>query len=161
MGRTSKMSLCELAAPRSIQTVKDVSAEAFIASYAKHLKKSGKMTIPKWVEYAKTGVSREMCPLESDWLYVRTASLARRIYIRPGVGVGGFKKCYGQKKGHGVTPGHFSTASGKVIRFCLQQLEKMGLVEVDAKGGRRITKEGQRELDTIAVQAGATYVNYK
>ena len=29
----------------------------------------------------------------------------------------------------------------------------MGLVEQDESGGRKITKEGQRELDTVAVQA--------
>ena len=31
----------------------------------------------------------------------------------------------------------------------------MGLVENDESGGRMITKEGQRELDTVAVQAAA------
>lgn len=35
----------------------------------------------------------------------------------------------------------------------LQQLEEMGLVEQAEGGGRIITKEGQRELDTVAVQA--------
>ena len=33
--------------------------------------------------------------------------------------------------------------------------EEMGLVEQDEDGGRMITKEGQRELDTVAVQAAA------
>ena len=37
----------------------------------------------------------------------------------------------------------------------MQQLEEMGLVEQDENGGRKITKEGQRELDTVAVQAAA------
>lgn len=31
----------------------------------------------------------------------------------------------------------------------------MGLVENDESGGRMITKEGQRELDTVSVQAAA------
>ena len=31
----------------------------------------------------------------------------------------------------------------------------MGLVEQDEEGGRKIIKEGQRELDTVAVQAAA------
>lgn len=34
-------------------------------------------------------------------------------------------------------------------------LQEMGLVENDESGGRMITKEGQRELDTVAVQAAA------
>lgn len=46
-------------------------------------------------------------------------------------------------------------SSGKIARYILQQLEEMGLVEQDEAGGRMITKEGQRELDTVAVQAAA------
>ena len=43
--------------------------------------------------------------------------------------------------------------SGKVIRYCMQQLEEsLGVMEVDDNGGRRITPEGQREMDTVAVQ---------
>ena len=35
----------------------------------------------------------------------------------------------------------------------MQQLEEMGIVEVDEEtGGRRLTPEGQREMDTVAVQ---------
>merc|ERR1712079_848167 len=50
----------------------------------------------------------------------------------------------------------YAKASGKVIRYVLQQLEEMGLVEqVEEGSGRMITKEGQRELDTVAVQAVA------
>ena len=36
-----------------------------------------------------------------------------------------------------------------------QVAQEMGLVEQDEEGGRMITKEGQRELDTVAVQAAA------
>ena len=43
--------------------------------------------------------------------------------------------------------------SGKIVRYCMQQLEEMGIMEVDEKtGGRRITPEGQREMDTVAFQ---------
>lgn len=52
-------------------TVKDVSAEAFIREYAAHLKKAGKLRLPKWVDYAKTAVSKELPPLDPNWLYVR------------------------------------------------------------------------------------------
>ena len=35
----------------------------------------------------------------------------------------------------------------------MQQLEEMGIVEIDEKtGGRKVTPEGQREMDTVARQ---------
>merc|ERR1712060_863779 len=88
-------------------------------------------------------------------LYVRTASMVRKIYIRKGIGVGGFRKIYGSQQRRGTCTNTFSKSSGKIARYILQQLEEMGLVEQDEEGGRMITKEGQRELDTVAVQAAA------
>jgi len=46
----------------------------------------------------------------------------------------------------------FVKGSGSIIRNCLQQLAEMKVIEVDARGGRRITKEGQQDLDRIARQ---------
>ncbi|CEM31652.1 unnamed protein product [Vitrella brassicaformis CCMP3155] len=138
----------------NVHGVKDVAAETFIHAYAKQLKRSGKLEIPEWAEYVKTSHGRELAPYDPDWLYVRCAAIARRVYIRPGMGVGAFKKVFGVKKRRGAQPGIFTKASGKINRYCLQQLEKMNIVETDQKGGRRITKEGMRELDTIAVQTG-------
>merc|ERR1712194_982591 len=70
--------------------------------------------------------------------------------------VGGFRKVYGGQLRRGVCRNTFCKSSGKIARYILQQLEEMGLVEQDENGGRKITKEGQRELDTVAVQAGET-----
>ena len=52
-------------------TLRDVSAPKFIQAYAAHLKKSGKVTIPKWVDIAKDGVLKEHAPYNPDWLFVR------------------------------------------------------------------------------------------
>jgi small subunit ribosomal protein S19e len=53
----------------------------------------------------------------------------------------------------GTNTSHFRKGSGKIVRYCMQQLEEMGIIEVDEKtGGRRLTPEGQREMDTVAVQ---------
>merc|ERR1712039_1135384 len=103
----------------------------------------------------KTGTLKELAPTDPDWLYVRTASMVRKVYIRGGSGVGGFTKVYGGQKRRGTCTKIFTTGSGKIARYTLQQLEEMGLVEQDEEGGRKITKEGQRELDTVAVQAAA------
>merc|ERR1712178_65942 len=104
----------------------------------------------------KTGVAKELPPNDPDWLYVRTASMVRKIYIRGGSGVGAFTKVYGGQQRRGTQTKVFSTGSGKIARYILQQLEEMGLVEQDEEGGRKITKEGQRELDTVAVQAAGS-----
>jgi small subunit ribosomal protein S19e len=52
------------------------------------------VTVPKWCDIAKTSSSRELGPLNPDWFYVRAASLARKIYLRKGTGVGAFRKVY-------------------------------------------------------------------
>lgn len=138
---------------KQITTVKDVPAQKFIDSFARHMKRQGKFELPKWADVVKTGVTRELAPFNSDWLYVRAASIARHIYNRGGSGVGSFRKVYGSQKRRGVNTKHFGKASGKIIRYCMQQLEEMGIVEIDeSNGGRRLTPEGQREMDTVAVQ---------
>merc|ERR1712087_797337 len=138
-----------------VVTVKDVEAEKFIVSFAQHLKRQGRFEIPKWADVVKTAKYKELSPNDPDWLYVRTASMVRKIYIRAGMGVGAFRKVYGGQKRRGVCTNVFAKGSGKIARYILQQLEEMGLVEQDDNGGRLITKEGQRELDTVAVQAAA------
>mmetsp|Transcript_8660 Transcript_8660/g.28451 ORF Transcript_8660/g.28451 Transcript_8660/m.28451 type:complete len:94 (-) Transcript_8660:95-376(-) len=80
------------------------------------------------------------------------ASIARLVYLRCDVGVGALRKRYGGSKGRGVAPYHHAKAAGGLIRHILKQLEDIGIVEKseNAKGGRRITPQGQRDLDLIA-----------
>ncbi|CAD7942630.1 unnamed protein product [Amoebophrya sp. A120] len=135
-------------------TVKDVKAQKFITALAKHMKRQGKFELPPWADVVKTGVSRELPPMDQDWLYIRAASIARHVYNRGGSGVGAFRKVYGGQQRRGTCTSHFRKSSGKIIRYCMQQLEEIGIIEIDEKtGGRRITPEGQREMDTVAVQA--------
>jgi len=140
-----------------ICTVKDVPAPKFINAFAKHMKRQGKFELPKWADVVKTGVSREMPPQNPDWLYVRAASVARHIYNRKNVGVGALRKAYGGQQRRGTCTNKYAKSSGKIIRYCMQQLEEIGIIEIDEtegkKGGRILTEEGQREMDTVAVQA--------
>merc|ERR1719428_1910578 len=138
---------------KKIMTLKDVDAELFIKAFAQHLKRQGRFEMPKWGDLVKTGLGKELAPYDPDWLYVRTASIVRKVYIRNGTGVGGFRKVYGGQFRRGTMTKVFAKGSGKIVRYILQQLEEMGLVEQEENGGRKITKEGQRELDTVAVQA--------
>ena len=62
------------------------------------------------------------------------ASIARKIYLRGGLGVGAFRRIYGGSKRNGSRPRHFGKSSGAVARHILQQLEQMKIVEIDPRG---------------------------
>jgi len=62
------------------------------------------------------------------------ASMARKIYLRQGIGVGVFRKIYGGHKSNGVRPSHFAKRSGSIARDCLKQLERLDIVKKDSKG---------------------------
>ncbi|GLT56477.1 hypothetical protein SLA2020_295150 [Shorea laevis] len=77
--------------------------------------------------------------------------MARKIYLRGGLGVGAFRRIYGGSKRNGSRPPHFCKSSGAIARHILQQLEQMNIIAMaDGKGGRRITSSGQRDLDQVA-----------
>lgn len=133
-------------------TVKDVPAAEFINTYAMYLKRLGQVELPTWVDTVKTSSARELAPNDQDWFYVRIASIARKIYIHGGIGVGEFRKTYGARKRRGMKPSRSSKASGGIIRKALMQLERLGVVEQDPRGGRRLTRKGQAEMDTQATQ---------
>ncbi|RLN40553.1 hypothetical protein C2845_PM01G18300 [Panicum miliaceum] len=108
------------------------------------------MELPEWVDIVKTARFKELPPYDPDWYYTRAASIARKIYLRQGIGVGGFQKIYGGRQRNGSRPPHFCKSSGAISRNILQQLQKMGIIDVDPKGGRLITSQGRRDLDQVA-----------
>ncbi|KAL9321707.1 hypothetical protein ACSQ67_009760 [Phaseolus vulgaris] len=152
------------------RTVKDVSPHEFVKAYSSHLKRSGKvlyvlgcvivtnslnsgelfMELPEWTDIVKTAKFKELAPYDPDWYYVRAASMARKIYLRGGLGVGAFQRIYGGSKRNGSRPPHFCKSSGSIARDILQQLQTMNIIELDTKGGRRITPSGRRDLDQVA-----------
>jgi len=134
----------------SMVSPRDVTADAFIIAYASHLKRSGKLEVPTWVDLVKTGHGKEQGPLDPDWYYVRAAALARHIYLRPRCGLASLKKYQGNAKRRGVRPSHHVDASGSVQRKVVQSLEKIGVLEEHPDGGRMISQEGQRDLDRIS-----------
>lgn len=52
-------------------TVRDVPADKFIAALADSFKNNDKFVVPKWVDYVKTGVHKELAPYDPDWYYIR------------------------------------------------------------------------------------------
>ncbi|CAK5270319.1 unnamed protein product [Mycena citricolor] len=130
--------------------VRDISAEAFITAYASHLKRSGKLEVPTWVDIVKTGSYKELAPYDPDWFYVRSAAVARHIYLRKDVGIGALTKLHGGRNRRGNRPSHHADSSASVQRKVCQALEKIGVLEQTENGGRRISQDGQRDLDRIA-----------
>lgn len=138
-------------------TVRDINPQSFIKEYALHLKNSGQIDLPKWVDIVKTGVSRQLPPSDQDWFYVRVAALSRHIYLNPNAGVHGLSKFYGSKKNNGHRPGKHVNSSRNIIRKALQALEKAGIVAAGSEKGRVISEKGKRELDQIAILCSKKY----
>jgi len=104
-----------------------------------------------WTWVVKTGIHKQLPPQHEDWYYVRAASVARKIYLRGGTGIGDLKEMYGGSLHRGPRPATSVRGSGSIARHVIKQLEQIGVVEHDKKrGGRKISQEGQRDLDRIA-----------
>lgn len=129
-------------------SVYDVHPELLIQETAKDLKEKFKVAKPAFADFVKTGVNKERAPASPDWYYVRMASILRRVYVDGPVGVESLRTYYGGRKARGSKPHEFRKASGKIIRLCLQELEKLGFLEKDKnKDGRKITGKGEKFLN--------------
>jgi len=118
----------------------NVGKQELIIALSKELKIMIKK--PEWAELVKTGVFKERPPVDSDWWYMRAASMLLKIQKLRCVGVSKLRTKYGGRKNMGVAPEHFFRGSGKIIRTILQQLEVAGLLKQDKKGqhkGRVLT----------------------
>lgn len=110
----------------------------------------------------KTANFKELPPNDPDWYFVRAASLARRVYLRGGTGIGAFTKVYGgRRRTRGTKRNCYDRAAKGALRHILQQLENVEIVASDkagkgAKKGRWITSKGRSELDTIAKEVAAS-----
>merc|ERR1711881_554336 len=129
--------------------VKDVNQTDFVYALAEFFKKQGRMQIPKWTDFGKTASAKLMGPDSDDWFYVRTASIARQLYVKGTIGVGTFSKIYGCKVNRGTRPGHYRKGNGHVARFALQELEKMKF-RVQAEKGRKKVNKRSTESPTLS-----------
>lgn len=134
-------------------TAYDVPADVLIGKLSGYIKENIKeVTAPEWAAHVKTGSHVERVPQVSDWWYVRTASLLRKLYMNGPVGVQRLRKEYGGRKRKGDAPAHHRKAGGSIIRTSLQQLEKAGLVDKVEKSGRVVSKKGRSLLDAMSTQ---------
>jgi len=145
-----------------LANVKDVPAQVMIAEIAKDLKNNKKVKMPEFAEFVKTGCSREKAPQDKDWWFVRMASILRKVSINDKTTVNSLRTYYGGRKNRGVKPEEFRKAGGKIIRVCLQDLEKLGLIsKSDEKKGRIITPQGQKYLDKMATEILKDFDKFK
>ncbi len=142
-----------------MSTMYDVDAQDLVAKAAEELKKIPEIKPPVWTPFVKTGMHKERPPVDSDWWYLRTASVLRTIYRLGPVGVSKLRTKYGGRKNRGVKKAHFFKGSGSILRKSLQQLEKAGFVKFAEKGvhkGRVITPKGKSFLDKISTHIHGT-----
>jgi small subunit ribosomal protein S19e len=125
----------------------DVHATALIDAVAEDLKEQVKQ--PEWMNFVKTGRHNERAPHRVDWFYVRMASILYRTYKEGLVGTNHLRSYYGGRKNRGARPHKHFKAGGKVIRVCLQELEKLGLLKKE-KAGRSLSGKGASLLNQKA-----------
>ena len=105
---------------------------------------------PPWATFVKTGVHKQRAPTQTDWWYLRSASVLRKIYVKGNVGIERLSAEYGGKRDRGSAPYHAHNGSRAVLREIVHQLEKAGLVQPYKTRGRRVSAEGQKLLDAIS-----------
>ena len=140
-------------------SVYDIYPNELIELAAERLKSVAEIKAPEWAVFAKTGVQKERPPMKTDWWFTRAAAILRSIYVMGPIGVNKLRTKYGGKQRRGHNMPHFKKGSGSVIRKCIQQLEKAGLVKNIEKGkhkGRIITPKGRSFLDKIAGEIAKT-----
>ena len=132
-------------------TALDVPADALIRRLAEKLKEMDQVKPPTWAHFVKTGIHKEKPPEQSDWWYIRAASILRKLYkSSEPLGVETFRTIYGGRQNRGSAPEHFRKGSGSIPRKILQQLEAAGLVRKVPGKGRALTPQGRSLLDRTA-----------
>lgn len=130
-------------------TAYDVPATNLIEKVALKLKENENVNTPEWAAHVKTGVHKELPPIDNDWWYTRCAAVLRTIYTEGPIGIERLRSVYGGKKDRGSNPYKKAKGSGSIARKAVQQLEKAGLVRT-LKSGRVVSPEGQSLLDNTA-----------
>jgi len=136
-----------------LPTPYDVPPSKLIERLARYLKNNvDSVKPPEWAPYAKTGLYAQKTPQDSDWWYIRCASLLRKIYIKGPIGIEHLRSEYGGRESRGVRPEHARKGSGAIIRKAVHQLQAGGLVEPFKVRGRVVTSEGRKILDTLSAE---------
>ena len=126
----------------------DIDALKLIYATAEELEKM-QIKMPQWVGKVKSGAHRQRLPQDDKFWYVRCASILRKTYTAPGIGVSRLRTHYGGRKIRGVRPEKHKKAGGNMIRKAMQELERAGLMK-KGKTGRELSSKGRALLDSVA-----------
>lgn len=133
-----------------MSAIQEVPASELIREIATLFRENPAIKEPGFVPFVKTGSHRERAPIQKGWYFTRLASVLYRVYVDGPLGTESLRSYYGGRKSRGVKPEKFRKASGKVLRVCMQELEKQGLIQKHKKGGREISSRGQSMLERTA-----------
>ena len=128
----------------------DVPPSVLLPRLATELRNRGAVDPPPWAMFVKTGVHKERAPIQTDWWYLRSASVLRKVYLEGHVGIQRLSAEYGGKKDRGSAPYHARNGSRSVLREIVHQLEKSGLLQPYKTKGRRVSPEGAKLLDSVS-----------
>ncbi len=128
----------------------DVPPSLLLPQLATELRNRQAVQPPPWATFVKTGVHKQRAPVQTDWWYLRSASVLRKIYVQGYVGVARLSAEYGGKRDRGSAPYHARTGSRAILREIVQQLEKSGLVQPYKTRGRRVSPEGEKLLTAVS-----------
>lgn len=134
-------------------TVYDVPADELIKRTAEYLRENVLEVTPHPLSsLVKTSSQLENPPENSDFWYLRCASILRKIYVNKSIGIDYLRKEYGGRTSRGTVGKHKRRSGSTMIRTCLKQLEAAGLVKTVDKRGRVLTEKGVSVLDTLAAE---------
>ena len=131
---------------------KEIPASQLLPRLAAELRNSPSIKPPAWAAFARTGVHTERAPLQTDWWYLRTASVLRKLHTSGPSGVSLLAASYGGRRDKGSAPYHARKGSRAVAREVLQQLEQAGLVQQVRLRGRMLSAQGQKLLAKVALE---------
>ena len=137
-------------------TFYDVPADILIPVLADHLEADSNIFRPVWAAFVKTGAHKERPPVQSNWWFLRSAAILRKVARMGPVGVNHLSQEFGGPKNRGSAPNRATAGSRHVIRTSLIQLEDAGFVtkRMNAAGtvtlGRVLTPAGQKLLNQVA-----------
>jgi len=141
-------------------TVYDVPAKEFIDEVAKKLQNDNNISTPEENIFSRTSVSRENPPENSNWWYVRCASILRKIYVKNSIGIEHLRAEYGGRHDRGSKPYKARSGSGSIVRRAVQQLEKAGYVTKIKGKGRVLTSKGRSFLDNTSKEVMKNIAGY-
>jgi len=128
----------------------DVPPSVLLPQLATELRNRQAVVPPPWATFVKTGVHKQRAPVQTDWWYLRSASVLRKIYLQGYVGIARLSAEYGGKRDRGSAPYHAYSGSRAILREIVHQLEKSGLVQPYKTRGRRLSPAGEKLLSAVS-----------